>query len=290
MPNINAIQVPEYQPLEPYHHTFDNRPLKVIIQRQELINNETDINSQILRESIGNQGTLANRLNQSINENGSLNVNSINSPQNSSGDVIMHNIAYHTDGTINLSSSELSDILSLGYSVSNPVSFVRMLEAERDKLALISDEATDVFLEVETPSYTVLFESGGVEFVPSDTISWNVSGGNKISAVTNFSTNSLHTHVYDETPVHQNLDTPDYTNYQSTSISTPFIEGSLRVFINGIRITEESPGIYVPGPDGPEDNWTRTYFTPDSANGTFFLNRSIDEDDIIKIDFNISNS
>lgn len=285
MANLDAITVPEYQPLEPYRHEFDNKPLKVIIQRQDLLNNEVTINSQILREAIGDQGTLSNRLNQSLNENGSLKSEAMDTPENSSGDVVLHNIAAHRDGTANLSSTELSDLTSLGYSVSNPVNFVRMLEAERDKLALIDDEATAIDIAIETPSATITFENGTLEFVPSDSIVWNVTDGTSISAIANFSTNSLHTHVYDVTPVHQSLSSPDYTNYKTTSVATVFVDGSLRVFINGIRLPESSPGVFVPPSSGPDGTWTQTYFTSDSTAGTFALNRAITSSDVIRIDF-----
>lgn len=290
MPNLDAITVPEYQPLDPYHHKYDNLPLKVIIQRQDLLNNEVTINTEILREAIGDQGTLSNRLNQSLNNNGSLNTDAMDSPENASGDVILHNIAAHSDGTANLSTAELADMTSLGYAVSNPVSFVRMLDAERDKLSLIDNEATNLDLSVETPSATIDFENGTVEFVPSDSITWNVTGSTQVSAVVTFSTSSLHNHIYDYTPVAQNLITPDYTNYKTTSVATPFVDGSLRVFINGIRLPETSPGVFIPPSTGPEDTWTKTYFSSDSTAGTFALNRAITSDDVIRIDFDTTAS
>lgn len=289
MPNLDAITVPEYQPLDPYHHEYDNLPLKVIIQRQDLLNNEVTINTEILREAIGDQGTLSNRLNQSLNNNGSLNTDAMDSPENSSGNVVLHNIAAHSDGTATLSSAELADMSALGYPLSNPVSYVRMLDAERDKLALMDDEANQLDLSVETPSATISFENGTVELVPSDSITWNVTDGTQVSAIATFSTSS-HTHVYDVAPVHQNLVTPDYTNYKTTSVATVFIDGSLRVFINGIRLPEGSPGVFVPPSTGPEDTWTETYFSSDSTAGTFALNRAITSDDVIRIDFDTTAS
>ena len=87
------------------------------------------------------------------------------------------------------------------------------------------------------------------------------------------------------TPAHQNTSTPDYTNYKTTTVATPFVDGSLRIFINGIRLPESSPGVFVPPSTGPSDTWTLTYFSSDSTAGTFALNRAITSDDIIRIDF-----
>ena len=288
MPNIESISVPEYQALDPYHHVFDNKPLQVILQRQSLLNNEVDTNSQILRNAIGSQGTLANRLNQSLNDNGTLNVEAMNTPEDSSGNVVLHNIASHSDGTATLSASELSDASSLGYTVSNPVTYVRMLEAERNKLALVDDEASSLVVDVQTPSVTANFTEGVLEFKPSDTIVWNVADGTSLSANANFSTTALHTHLYDLDPIHQSLVSPDYTNYKTTSTSQEFTEGSLRVVINGIRIPEGSPGVYVPPSTGPTDTWTTTYFNADATAGTLQLNRAITSSDVIRIDFDIS--
>ena len=79
---------------------------------------------------------------------------------------------------------------------------------------------------------------------------------------------------------------PDYINYTVDSISSPFVEGSLRVYVNGVRIFEDSE-VYVPGPL-VDDSWTLLSFTADFDNGSFALSSAISEDDIIKIDYDIS--
>ena len=83
----------------------------------------------------------------------------------------------------------------------------------------------------------------------------------------------------------QTPSSPDYTNYLVNSVATPFIEDSLRVYINGIRLSS-SDWVYVPGPDGPDDNWTLTSFTPDHTSGSFEINRTLDSSDIVRIDYN----
>jgi Holliday junction resolvasome RuvABC DNA-binding subunit len=129
---------------------YDNLPLRNIYIRQELINDAVNINSDILRQAVGTQGTVSNRLAQSINDDGTLKASAI--------DGAKHNIAQHKDGQATVSSAELAALTALGYSVSNPVPFVRMTLAERDKLSLMASEATAFKLQLDTPSNVVLFD------------------------------------------------------------------------------------------------------------------------------------
>jgi hypothetical protein len=272
VPQLELYPVPLYNPLHPNHWEYDNLPLQSLIDRDEAINGELENNSSILRDAIGTQGTLANRLNQSINEDGSLKATAI--------DEALHNIAEHEDGSKELTSDEIDDIEVLGYVVSNPVPYVRMLEAERDKLALIASEATNLSIEVETPSNVVLFEDGVVTFAPSDSVTWQISSG-KIKANLGFPLEAAHRHYYDMEPV-----TSDYIEFTVNSISTAFIEGSLRVYINGVRLSSEVD-IYVPG-NLVSDSWVLISFTPSPEDGSFTLSTEITEDDIIRIDFDVA--
>ncbi|RTK95773.1 MAG: hypothetical protein EKK64_05820 [Neisseriaceae bacterium] len=273
MPDLSSIPVPQYAPNQPYHWEYDNLPLKALADRDEVINGEVDNQTKILVDAAGTQGTLANRLNQSIDEDGNLKSSSI--------DESLHNIAEHEDGTKNLTLDELEYYNdTLGYTVSNPVSFVRMIEEERSKLALISDEATNLKIQVNIPSQIVLFENETIELVDSDSIAWEVSAPNMVSAVLKVSTDFAHRHYYDLEPV-----TSDNENYTVNSLATPFIEGSLRVYINGIRISEEYSVYY---PSNPISTWSLNKFTPDHENGAFVLDAALSEDDIIRIDFDVS--
>lgn len=271
MADLNQFPVPLYDPLHPYHWEYDNLPLQTLIRRDEIINDEIERASQILRDTAGNQGTLANRLNQSIAEDGSLKSSAIDSA--------LHNIAEHVDGSKELTADEIDDLASLGYIVSNPVPFVRMTEAERDKLSLIASEATNLSIEVETPSTTVLFEDGTATLTGSSSVTWSVDSG-KIQAILSFPLDAAHRHYYGLAPV-----TDDYENYKVTSVSTPYIEDSLRVYINGVRINSDTE-IYVPG-NLVDNVWTLNKFTPDATGGTFVLSNAITEDDDIRVDFDI---
>jgi len=257
VPRIDLIPETLYQAMQPYHVDYDNLPLTNILERQSIINAAVDVNTALLRDAIGTQGTLDNRISQSLNQDGSLKASAMNTAS--------HSIAFHSDGS----------------DGSND--YVRMLEDERDKLTLVSDEASALSLKVRTASTDVDFIDDIVEFQASDTITWEVESPSVVKAHMAFTSSAAHRHYYGLTPVHVNLVTPDYTNYQTTSTSTAFVSGSLRVFINGVRIYSDDT-VYVP--DATVSAWTATSFTPAPASGTFALNRAITVNDVIRIDFN----
>ena len=108
---------------------------------------------------------------------------------------------------------------------------------------------------------------------------------NTVQAVLTISTDFAHRHYYDLTPVM--LPTDDivpisYKLFQVTSVATPFIEGSLRVYINGVRISSVYDVYY---PSNPVATWSLNSFTADASSGQFTLANPILESDIIQIDF-----
>lgn len=267
MPNISNISVPLHNPLDPYHHEFDNAPLKKLITRQELINGAVDSNTDLMIAAIGSAGTLANRLNQSLESDGSLKKTAV--------DDVDHNIGSHVDG-LGESSPGASD----------SVSFIRMKQDERDKLSLIESGSNSLVAEFTTPSTTVSYTNGNLDFEPSDSISWHISNS-KIYANTTFPATSLHQHVYNDTPVHSDAVTPDYTNYKVNTVSTPYISGSLRVHINGTRLLEDTL-VLVPPAANPEldaSTWVALKFTATPASGIFVLSSAITLSDVIVVDY-----
>ncbi len=199
MPQLDLTPVDVYSPLWPYHVDFDNIPILQLINQNMLINNAVEGAEEILRSAIGTQGTLSNRLNQSILASGQLRSDSM--------DTAMHSIGAHTDGEF------------------SGVDYVRMLLSERDKLDLIADEATSLVIQFETISTIsmapVAFDNQAVTFKQSDSVTWRVETGNKVYADLTFPFDSAHQHYYDYTPAHATPMTPDYENYKSTSIATP---------------------------------------------------------------------
>lgn len=258
MPNIDNIQPVLYTGSMPYHVDYDNLPLTRILARQNLLNLSVEQYTAILKDSVGSAGSLSNRLAQSINDDGSLKVNAINES--------LHNIGYHSDGNY------------------DGIDYVRMKLEEREKLELIDDEANSLKIKVGEDT----LDNGTLEILDTDTISWTYEAPNKISAEFAFPTSAAHEHHYGLTPVHSNISTPNYINYKTTSVSTPFIEDSLKVFINGIRIFEDVSTYVYTYSSGPSGSWTSTNFTANHLSGTFYLNRAISASDIIKIDFDRS--
>lgn len=281
MPDLSKLPVPKYDPLHPYHWEYDNIPIDTLALRDELINGELEQHAKILRDSCGNQGTLDNRLNQSINEDGSLKSSAI--------DEAAHNIAEHSDGEKTVDITELDYYNdTLNYSdVVNPVPFVRMLEAERDKLAHISPLATNITFEVETPSNVVVIEQGPIALGASAGIQWDItaavppSTAVTLTPVLTIPIEFAHRHYYDLEPI-----TTDYLSFKVTSVNTPYIDGSLRVYINGVKLTTGYE-IYVPG-NLITDEWSLQSFTADPEGGTFELYAAITSDDIIRIDFDVA--
>jgi hypothetical protein len=264
LPSLDLTPVDIYGPLFPYHVDFDNIPILQLINQNLLINNAVEGTEDILRSAIGTQGTLANRLNQSLQDNGQLRTDAV--------DNALHNIGAHTDG------------MYAG------ISYVRMTQSERDKLGLIADEATALVIQFETIStisttsvIPVIFDDQTVTFKASDTVTWRVESGNNVYADLGFPSAAAHLHFYDQTPAPANIITPDYKNYKSTTVATPYVEGSLRVYINGVRLSE-TDSVYAPG-DLPADAWVLLTYTTDAANGTFALSTPITIDDVIRIDF-----
>jgi len=257
MPRIELIPDVFYGPNDPIHWEVDNLPLKAIITRQNLINLALDNVIEELRDAVGTQGSVANRLNQFVDGDGNLRVDAI--------DEAMHTMDAHTDTDY----------------------YVRMRKEQSDKLDLIDDEATNLKLQVFTDDTTFIeFNNGTVLLKPSATVIPSVEAPDIVRLNLAFPVEAAHRHYYGLAPVHDNLITPDFVNFNVNSIASPFIEGSLRVYINGFRIFTDAE-VYVPGAL-VDDPWTLMSFTEDNLNGKFDLSSAITEDDVIRIDFDIA--
>ncbi len=295
MPQLELIPVPLYQPTDPYNHQVDNVPIKALIDRILLVNSQVDINATVLTGAIGTQGTLSNRLAQSINPDGTLKTSAIDAAQ--------HNIAQHSDGSILVNNI--------------PVSYVRMLLDERSKLTGIASGSNYLAVRVSllqgVPSVSaltsqisvvnvseVLFNTGEFRLKSSDSIFWTLDPSGAIAAQTTFPASVRHLHFYDQIPVPLNPLAPDYQNYVVTSLATPYRQGSLRVFINGVRLTATinvTPGkapraVLVPE-NVPTGTWLSYSYAEDVSvggvvsSGKFSLSSPITASDIISVDFDV---
>lgn len=257
MPRIELIPEVYYTSNDPIHWEVDNLPLKNIITRQQLINMALDNVIEEMRDAIGTQGSVANRLNQSLNADGTLKVSAV--------DATLHSIDDHTD----------SD------------DYVRMTKDQSDKLDLIQDEANELTVTVYTDDVTFTdFDTGSIVLKPSATVTPSVESPNIIKFNMTFPDSAAHRHYYGLVPVNVSLVTPDYINFKVNSIASEYVEESLRVYINGVRIFADAE-VYVPGPL-VADPWTLMSFTEDFEDGLFELSSAITEDDIIRIDFDIT--
>ena len=303
MPDLSKLPVPLYAANQPYHWEYDNLPLKALSDRDVAINNAVNIQEQILLDSAGSQASIASRLDNSIEQNGDIKTLAI--------DDALHNIAKHTDDTATVSTEDLDYYVNtLGYSeVVNPVPFVRMIEAERAKIAGMAEGATSLSLEVCTDilsiscvssisgiscisgiictsvpsnacfSNVVNFDNTSLKLHPSEHISWEVESPNIVRPVLNISVDFAHRHYYDLEPI-----TTDYINYQVTSVNTNYVEGSLRVYVNGIKLNSDYDVLYW---DSTVESWFANHFTPSNNLGTFILSNAITENDVIRIDFDV---
>lgn len=255
MPFLVPVQT--YMPNWPYHFLYDRIPISTIIEREDALNAQVETDAQILRDSVGTAGTLANRLNVSLNANGTLKTTAV--------DNTLHNIGNHADGNY------------LG------TDYVRMTLSERNKLTAIAISANLIYLRFDAPNVT--FTSGTVEILDSDSIVWQQVSGMQLKAHTSFPVSALRQVNYDLTPVPTTF-IPDYQNYKVNSLATPYISGTLRVYINGFRLTE-STTIYVPNRSATP-TFALNGFTSSPGTGTFSLTNPITSTDIIRIDFELT--
>jgi hypothetical protein len=127
-----------------------------------------------------------------------------------------------------------------------------MLEVERLKLANSADNATNLVIDVDvfpasiiptiipsvTPSFTTVTfgDIGGsmptLRLTESDSILWTYESPNKVRAELKLSTAFAHRHFYNLTPI-----LISGTTYKVTTVSTPYIADSLRIHVNGLRLT-----------------------------------------------------
>lgn len=261
MPNINSIPEVLYEPNQPYHYYYDNLPLRNILTRIGLVNIQVDTNTDIIRGAAGTAGTVDARLSVSLEPNGAIKVSAVDS--------LNHGIGNHTDG-----------------DGPDGVAYVRMTAEERAKLSLVQSEANKIVVEVDdsypTVGEYVTISDGTVRLKGSSTVFFDFEAPNVITAHSAFPPDTAHRHHYGLQPANQNASTPDYKNFKTTSVATPYDEGSLRVYVNGVRLYSTS----VPVPNQAGDAFVPTHVESESyTGGHFALNRALSASDVIRIDF-----
>lgn len=264
MPNINSIPEVLYEPNQPYHYYYDNLPLQNILTRIGLVNVQVDANTDALRGAAGSAGTIRSRLNASLEADGNLKTSAVDSA--------LHGIGNHLDGV-----------------GPDGVDYVRMRADERAKLAMVQDSANRLQIEIEdqfpTVGNFVSFSDGTLKLKGSSSVFFDFEAPDTLRAHSAFPPETAHRHHYSLTPVHQNISSPDYKSFKTTSYSTKYEYGSLRVYVNGVRLYD----MPVPVPNLSGSSFSPTYVASESpSEGLFSLNRSISLTDVIRIDFDES--
>lgn len=288
--SLNEINgVPLYKPSDPYHHDYDNKPIKSLVERDNLIIGIVNVLKSIIDQSGGNLGSLPVRLNQSIDPDGNIKPSAI--------DEVNHNIANHEDGRKTISQQELNYYTSLGYAITNNPKFVRYLEEERAKLALISEEANRLLVAISPEgSSKHVVDNGEVNFQSSDTIDVEIDNNNSVRFNSKFPTSIAHQHYYQVEPT-----TSDLVNYNIPGVSS-FKEGSLRVYINGCRIEHcdrdcgDINFSYYPSFRLVNSNlvveWKTIYYTEDQGPAapprSFYFSSAVSQSDRVLVDYDIS--
>lgn len=283
--SLNEINgVPLYQPNDPYHHDFDNKPIKSLVERDNIILGVLNSLKSIINNAGGNLGDLATRLNQSIDLDGNLKPFAI--------DEANHNIANHLDGRKQISQQEIDYYTSLGYSVTNNPKFVRILEEERAKLSLISEEANNLSLSITPEGMPKhLIDNGEVNFQSSDTIGVSISNNNVVKFNSKFPVNVAHQHYYQVEPT-----TSNRIDYSINGISS-FKQGTLRVYVNGHRIEQCSndcqnknfsyyPSFTLNG-STVVVQWNKLYYEEKHASADFSFSSAVKTTDRVLVDYDV---
>jgi hypothetical protein len=235
-----------------------------------------DINADILRGASGSAGSLNARLDKSLDAAGNVKTDAV--------DDANHGIASHMDGD----------------------GFVRMTDNERAKLQGVLSEANKLEIEIEdyepgSNNFVTLPPSGSngvLKFRSSSTIFMEFQNPDTVRLHSVFPPDAAHRHNYNLIPAYDIPSEPTFKNYRTTAVNTPFKADSLRVYVNGMRITGVpvkvlnylSAPVTIPNSGGiavfPATAWINTHIASENPEGgTFELNRSLSPSDVIRIDF-----
>jgi hypothetical protein len=268
MPNINSIPEVLYEPNQPYHYHYDNLPLRNILTRIGLVNIQVETNTDMIRGAAGTAGSVDNRLNLSLEGDGTLKTAAV--------DATVHGIGHHSDG-------EGRD------KDGNLVEYVRMTAGERAKLNLVQSESNRLVVEVEdsypTVGDTVTMSEGVVRLRGSSSVLIDFEAPDIVRFHSAFPPDTAHRHHYSLAPAHQ-TSPPDFKNFKTTALNTVYVEGSLRVYVNGVRLSERATPVPNYGSVGSAVSFFQNSIADQShTDGTFSLAAALSSQDVVVIDF-----
>ena len=258
-----------YQPLWPYNHYYDNLPIEDLANQLFVVNTQASLTEQALESSIGSAGTLAARLAVALEDNGSLRASAVDGAIVDGTSDTGHNIAMHQDGVDG-----------------GGTAYVRMLYNERATLENIVSGSTKLPLNISVYSPvlgtpTPVPVGTGLTIGNSDTITWSLSETNIATANAAYTFWLTGGKIYNATP------SGSGTSFTTPS-SLPYISGSLRVYINGIRINPIGAAAITIGGSSytyteGATNDTRGYYVVTA--GDFVLSNSVASNTMLAIDF-----
>ena len=251
--DLSSLDIPKYQPGDPYHWIYDNKPLMSLVKRDEILSNQLNNVIKILKDN--DIQNLLSRINVSINSDGTLKPVAIDNAN--------HSVADHSDTD----------------------EYVRMTSEERSKLDGIADNAKNISFEFKDKddNLTASIDNGVFTFKDTNGINWSINN-NVVEADLGIPTD-YHQHFYQVSPelITSGGVTTGYTGYV-------FKPGSLRVYINGSRIYNQEDKSYYPvlvdsGTSVSVSSWRKIHFTEDANSGSFVLSATLDMDSAIFVDF-----
>ena len=264
MPDINSLAEVLTQPDWPYHVQYDNLPLKQILLRENMINDAVDANTAILTAAKGTQVDLAARLSVSLNDDGTLKPTSVT----------------------NIPIDSIVDDTLDPPVIPPPGPYVKMTAAERAKLGLIKSGANAISVGYigASPAGGQPWSQGIVSINDSATINWSITDDGSGNVTMTPQLLTLVNHFYNVTP-----NTTDYKNYSII----PIIPNSLRVYVNGVRLTTDAL-ISVPrntissctSSDCTMSSWMLLSYTSIDTAGTFQLSQAVQNTDVVRVDYN----
>lgn len=215
MADIHRITIRYYSETDIYHHQIDNRPLKDINQRIELVNSDLEQVFSEVHSARGAFASLNERISRVVDENGVF---------SSSDLVIPANHIVDSDPVSALDPSYLNQK-------------VAMALFERDKLSQIDDRATYFKIKLDDEDN---YYSGKVRFVSGKTIRMyrlptSQEGENVIFIDTVFPHDRLHQHRY-----HQMIRVREGNLFKIPFDNDKIVPGSVRVWLGGQQIRKSS--------------------------------------------------
>lgn len=134
MADLSKIPIRYFEQVDPYGFVVDNRPLRDLESRIDLVNSDITGLSNTLSDAAGDTGSLANRLNVSLEDDGSIKAAAIPA----------HDLHIHADSGdfVKMTSEERTKLSGVSTSASNFGLSINQGQAKRDEVVNIEESAS----------------------------------------------------------------------------------------------------------------------------------------------------